>query len=263
MEKENTEENDAIMKATELKKPLTSYLLFLEEHREKVREENGGSAASVVKILAEKWRALTPEERKKYDDLAKESKEAYGKKLAEMGLTLEDIKRVESEKKKTKQKKRKKLEENENKEANENDLEEEELTLQLGRIKRLIRLDPAFQKPNITESNDQENSNVEKMMRMSSDAATMITKTTELFIAHLAQCVWNHVSKNLKRKTLTANDLRDIINTNPRFDFLRAPMRTAFSEQNSTDDIILSLNDTKCVDSTSDDAVSEKKKRNR
>jgi len=127
-------------------------------------------------------------------------------------------------------------------------LEEEELTLQLGRIKRLIRLDPAFQKPNITESNDQENSNVEKMMRMSSDAATMITKTTELFIAHLAQCVWNHVSKNLKRKTLTANDLRDIINTNPRFDFLRAPMRTAFSEQNSTDD------------STPDDAVSEKKK---
>jgi len=86
-------------------------------------------------------------------------------------------------------------------------------------------------------------------MRMSSDAATMITKTTELFIAHLAQCVWNHVSKNLKRKTLTANDLRDIINTNPRFDFLRAPMRTAFSEQNSTDD------------STPDDAVSEKKKK--
>ena len=45
------------------RKPISSFFLFMEEHRVKQQSESGGTAASVTKVLAERWRNLTPEEK--------------------------------------------------------------------------------------------------------------------------------------------------------------------------------------------------------
>jgi len=92
-----------------------------------------------------------------------------------------------------------------------------------------MRLDPAFQKRDITADDvgEENKENETKMMRTTAQCTTLITKATELFIGYMAECVLTHAT-NAKRKTLTLNDCREVIEDNPRFDFLRAPMRSAF-----------------------------------
>ncbi|KAL7712568.1 HMG box domain-containing protein [Entamoeba marina] len=50
------------------------YLLFCKEHRDEVKAQ-GNNGNEVMKILSNKWNALSPKERKAYKDKATENKE--------------------------------------------------------------------------------------------------------------------------------------------------------------------------------------------
>eukprot|EP00808_Paulinella_micropora_P016532 g10761.t1 len=76
------------------KRPMSSYFLFLADHRAKVQSEIGGSVASMTKVLGEKWKNLPAEEKKVYEDKAEEAKKEYVQKLKDMGLTPDSVKNV-------------------------------------------------------------------------------------------------------------------------------------------------------------------------
>ncbi|OJJ00221.1 hypothetical protein ASPVEDRAFT_555460 [Aspergillus versicolor CBS 583.65] len=60
------------------KRGLSAYMFFANDTREKVREENPGIAfGQVGKMLGEKWKALSPKERKPYEDKAAADKKRY------------------------------------------------------------------------------------------------------------------------------------------------------------------------------------------
>ena len=64
------------------KAPLTGYVRFLNEHREKFREENPDLPFhEVTKILGQKWSSMSLEEKQQYLDEAEKDKERYQKEL--------------------------------------------------------------------------------------------------------------------------------------------------------------------------------------
>ncbi|KAH0604295.1 uncharacterized protein H6S33_006672 [Morchella sextelata] len=65
------------------KRGLSAYMFFANEQRENVRSENPGIAfGQVGKVLGERWKALTPLQRKPYEDKALIDKERYEKQKA-------------------------------------------------------------------------------------------------------------------------------------------------------------------------------------
>ncbi|KAI5837275.1 high mobility group box domain-containing protein, partial [Morchella snyderi] len=65
------------------KRGLSAYMFFANEQRENVRSENPGIAfGQVGKVLGERWKALTPLQRKPYEDKAQIDKERYEKQKA-------------------------------------------------------------------------------------------------------------------------------------------------------------------------------------
>ncbi|ODV91117.1 hypothetical protein CANCADRAFT_31873 [Tortispora caseinolytica NRRL Y-17796] len=60
------------------KRAMSAYMFFANEQRETVREENPGIAfGQVGKVLGEKWRALTTEEKAPYEKMAQDDKKRY------------------------------------------------------------------------------------------------------------------------------------------------------------------------------------------
>ncbi|KAJ5888008.1 non-histone chromosomal protein 6 [Penicillium taxi] len=60
------------------KRGLSAYMFFANDNRDKVREENPGiSFGQVGKTLGERWKALSPSERKPYDQKAADDKKRY------------------------------------------------------------------------------------------------------------------------------------------------------------------------------------------
>ncbi|BDD56939.1 Non-histone chromosomal protein 6 [Monascus purpureus] len=60
------------------KRGLSAYMFFANEQREKVREENPGiSFGQVGKMLGEKWKALSDDERRPYVEKAAADKKRY------------------------------------------------------------------------------------------------------------------------------------------------------------------------------------------
>lgn len=66
------------------KRAASAYFLFMADIREEVKQAHPGSKMShITKEIAVKYRALTAEEKKPYDDEAKTLKKAYDEKFAE------------------------------------------------------------------------------------------------------------------------------------------------------------------------------------
>lgn len=64
------------------KAPLTGYVRFLNEHREKFREKHPEMPFhEVTKVLGQKWSSMTQDEKQQYLDEAEKEKERYMKEL--------------------------------------------------------------------------------------------------------------------------------------------------------------------------------------
>ncbi|KAA8910354.1 hypothetical protein TRICI_004152 [Trichomonascus ciferrii] len=60
------------------KRSLSAYMFFANEQRDTVRSENPGiSFGQVGRVLGERWKALTDEEKRPYEDKAKADKQRY------------------------------------------------------------------------------------------------------------------------------------------------------------------------------------------
>ncbi|CAG7992856.1 unnamed protein product [Penicillium olsonii] len=65
------------------KRGLSAYMFFANDNRDKVREENPGiSFGQVGKQLGDKWKALSEDDRKPYDDKAAKDKKRYEEEKA-------------------------------------------------------------------------------------------------------------------------------------------------------------------------------------
>lgn len=66
------------------KRSLSAYMFFANENRDIVRAENPGiSFGQVGKLLGEKWKAMTSEEKVPYETKAEADKKRYEKEKAE------------------------------------------------------------------------------------------------------------------------------------------------------------------------------------
>jgi hypothetical protein len=66
------------------KKPKTVYLLFCDDHREKLSKELGiKNAALLSKELGKRWKEIDPAEKKKYEEMYERAKKEYDKEFAE------------------------------------------------------------------------------------------------------------------------------------------------------------------------------------
>ena len=71
---------------TKIKKPQTAFFFFINERRNKFKEDNPDlSMCQITKSLSEVWKALTDAERKKYDDLNTADKDRYAKECEAAG----------------------------------------------------------------------------------------------------------------------------------------------------------------------------------
>ncbi|GES58528.1 non-histone chromosomal protein 6 [Aspergillus terreus] len=60
------------------KRGLSAYMFFANENRDKVREENPGiTFGQVGKMLGEKWKALSEDDRRPYEEKAAADKKRY------------------------------------------------------------------------------------------------------------------------------------------------------------------------------------------
>lgn len=66
------------------KRSLSAYMFFANENRDIVRAENPGIAfGQVGKLLGEKWKALTADEKTPYEKKAEEDKKRYERQKVE------------------------------------------------------------------------------------------------------------------------------------------------------------------------------------
>ncbi|KAL1997815.1 hypothetical protein VTN02DRAFT_693 [Thermoascus thermophilus] len=73
------------------KRGLSAYMFFANEQRESVREENPGiSFGQVGKVLGERWKALTDEQRRPYEEKALADKKRYEDEKASYNAGDED-----------------------------------------------------------------------------------------------------------------------------------------------------------------------------
>lgn len=84
-------------------------MCFANAIRATVAEEHPDlSLTERSKVIGEKWRALTPEEKKEYEDMSTASKEKYKQEMAEFE---EKVKKEKAEKKENKKKEKAELKE--------------------------------------------------------------------------------------------------------------------------------------------------------
>lgn len=101
----------------EPKRPLTAYLHFCNENRQKVKEQNPDkSMIDVTKILSAQWKSLSDEGKKKYNEMAAKNKAEYEKKMVEY---------KKGQAKPAPESKKRKHDEEEDEEEDEEDSEEE------------------------------------------------------------------------------------------------------------------------------------------
>ena len=65
------------------KKPLSSYFLFSQEERLKIKVENPSfSIGECAKELGRRWAVVSPEEKKRYQQLADQARQKYDQEMA-------------------------------------------------------------------------------------------------------------------------------------------------------------------------------------
>ncbi|KAJ9193768.1 transcriptional regulator family: HMG [Paecilomyces variotii] len=73
------------------KRGLSAYMFFANEQRESVREQNPGiSFGQVGKVLGERWKALSDEDRRPYEEKAQADKKRYEDEKASYNAAEED-----------------------------------------------------------------------------------------------------------------------------------------------------------------------------
>merc|ERR1711998_476339 len=78
------------------KKPLSAFFFFMNERRAKFKEDNPDmSMCQISKGLTEVWKALTEDEKKKYDDMNAKDKERYEKEMEAAGIKSKSAKAKE------------------------------------------------------------------------------------------------------------------------------------------------------------------------
>lgn len=72
------------------KRPLTSYMIFLNDHREQIKQENVGiKITDIAKRGGELWRAL--EDKSKWNLMAAEAKDRYTLQMKEFEVNGESV----------------------------------------------------------------------------------------------------------------------------------------------------------------------------
>ena len=69
-----------IAKADKIKRPLSAYMIFSTENREKVMKEfkfEKKQIGDIAKKLGEQWKKMSEKEKAPYNDKAKKAKDAY------------------------------------------------------------------------------------------------------------------------------------------------------------------------------------------
>ena len=82
-----------------IKRPCSAYFQFMNERRAGFKEKNPDmSMCQITKGLTEVWRALTEDEKKKYDELAAADKVRYEREVAEQGGSVASSKKSKASK---------------------------------------------------------------------------------------------------------------------------------------------------------------------
>jgi len=72
------------------KRPITAYMFYAQDQRKVVNQERPDAKfGEVGKLIGEKWRQLSPEDKKKYEELAAKDKERYDHEKAEYKAKVE------------------------------------------------------------------------------------------------------------------------------------------------------------------------------
>nr|GEV10068.1 high mobility group B protein 6-like isoform X2 [Tanacetum cinerariifolium] len=96
----SSKDKDHAKKKGETKKPTTAYIMWCKEHWTEVKNENPESEFSeMANILGAKWKALTPEEKKPYEEKYQIEKAAYAKIVGNEKREVEAMKLLEEEQK--------------------------------------------------------------------------------------------------------------------------------------------------------------------
>ncbi|PWA95034.1 High mobility group (HMG) box domain-containing protein [Artemisia annua] len=96
----SSKDKDQVKKKCETKKPATPYIMWCKEHWAEVKNENPESEFSeMASILAAKWKALTPEEKKPYEEKYQIEKAAYVKIVGNEKREIEAMKLLEEDQK--------------------------------------------------------------------------------------------------------------------------------------------------------------------
>lgn len=75
-----------------VKKPQSSYLLFCNERRKQVMDENPGARiGDIQKIISAQWKQLTPEDKERYVKLAADDKARYQQELLDNPEIVEEL----------------------------------------------------------------------------------------------------------------------------------------------------------------------------
>ena len=71
---------------TKIKRPMSSYFLFMNDRRNKFREDNPDmTMCQITKALTEVWKKLTDEEKKKYEDMVAKDRIRYEQEMEATG----------------------------------------------------------------------------------------------------------------------------------------------------------------------------------
>ena len=70
---------------------MSSYFMFLNDRRKTVKDDHpNATMAQQTKIMTDEWKALTPQQRLKFDQMAAQDKQRYEKEKAALAQTAEN-----------------------------------------------------------------------------------------------------------------------------------------------------------------------------
>lgn len=168
--------------------PLSGWMIFSQQTREQVMRENPGMVfTEVAKILSEKYRSLSTEEKERLDGLAKADKVRYLREL-------EEVREFEA------------LHGSSGGDASGSgsgggSAKTLDLVIPVGRVRKIVKLD-------------------KDVKNVSKEAMAAITKTTELFVAYMGvRCAGTAALRGAR--TIRDQDVAITIHSQNAFDFLR------------------------------------------
>ena len=177
------EQPELLTRPVKPKKPKSAWMIFLLENMERLKKSKDGymNAAGV------EWKEMDDESKKKYSDLAAEFKAAYEKEKEEYNAKMEEYVAKGGSR--------------EIKSKSSSASSSIHGDLPLGRIKRLVNMDP-------------------EIKRMAKTSYMLVAKATECFIGHLAKSTHRTMMRTRKGKTIRLRELCATIHRERLYEFL-------------------------------------------